>query len=67
METRRCRNGRPRAKGRASPHADAEREYAYDRESKVGKPDRALVESAANGLVVVDLQCDWKVVFPSGK
>jgi hypothetical protein len=45
-------------------HTDAEREYAYDRQSKVGKLDKALDEAAAKGWTVVDMKGDWKTVFP---
>jgi hypothetical protein len=48
-------------------HTDAEREYAYDRQSKVGKLDKALDEAAAKGWTVVDMKRDWRAVFPSGK
>jgi phosphoglycolate phosphatase-like HAD superfamily hydrolase len=48
-------------------HTDAEREYAYDRQSKVGKLDKALDEASAKGWAVVDMKQDWKAVFPSGK
>ncbi len=44
-------------------HTDAEREYAYDRDSKVGKLDKALDEGTAKGWTVVDMKNDWKVVF----
>jgi hypothetical protein len=44
-------------------HTDAEREYAYDRESKVGKLDKALDEAAAKGWAVVDMKRDWKIIF----
>jgi phosphoglycolate phosphatase-like HAD superfamily hydrolase len=47
-------------------HTDAEREYAYDRESKVGKLDKALDEATAKGWAVVDMKRDWKAVFPDG-
>ena len=46
-------------------HTDAEREYAYDRQSKIGKLDKALGEAAAKGWSVVDMKMDWKQVFPS--
>lgn len=46
-------------------HTDAEREYAYDRQSKVGKLDKALDEAGAKGWLVVDMKKDWKVVFPA--
>jgi phosphoglycolate phosphatase-like HAD superfamily hydrolase len=46
-------------------HTDAEREYAYDRESKVGKLDKALDEANAKGWTVVYMKADWKAIFPS--
>jgi phosphoglycolate phosphatase-like HAD superfamily hydrolase len=48
-------------------HTDAEREYAYDRQSKVGKLDKALDEAAAKGWTVVDMKRDWKTIFPAEK
>jgi len=48
-------------------HTDAEREYAYDRESKVGKLDKALDEASAKGWAVVDMKRDWNKVFPFEK
>ena len=48
-------------------HTDAEREYAYDRESKVGKLDQALDEASAKGWAVVDMKRDWKTVFPANE
>jgi len=44
-------------------HTDAEREFAYDRKSHIGKLDRGLDEAARRGWVVVDMQKDWKKVF----
>jgi phosphoserine phosphatase len=44
-------------------HTDAEREYAYDRHSHVGKLDKALDAAAANKWTVVDMKRDWKRVF----
>jgi hypothetical protein len=44
-------------------HTDAEREYAYDRESHVGKLDKALDAAAVNRWTVVDMKRDWKRVF----
>jgi phosphoglycolate phosphatase-like HAD superfamily hydrolase len=48
-------------------HTDAEREYAYDRDSKVGKLDKALDEAVAKGWTVVDMKNDWKTIFPPEK
>ena len=45
-------------------HTDAEREYAYDRKSPVGKLDKALDEAAERKWTVVDMKKDWKVIFP---
>jgi hypothetical protein len=45
-------------------HTDAVREYAYDRQSKVGKLDKALDEGIAKGWTIVDMKTDWKVIFP---
>jgi phosphoglycolate phosphatase-like HAD superfamily hydrolase len=48
-------------------HTDAEREWAYDRTSHVGKLDKALDEAKAKGWIIVDMKSDWKVIYPSEK
>jgi phosphoglycolate phosphatase-like HAD superfamily hydrolase len=48
-------------------HTDAEREWAYDRKSHIGKLDKALDEGIAKGWTIVDMKRDWKVVFPFEK
>src|SRR5258708_12052222 len=45
-------------------HTDAEREYAYDRQSHFGKLDVALDAAAANKWTVVAIKTDWKRIFP---
>lgn len=45
-------------------HTDEEREWAYDRKSSIGRLDRGLDEAVANGWTVVDMQRDWKVIYP---
>ncbi|MGE5772009.1 MAG: HAD family hydrolase [Hyphomicrobiales bacterium] len=45
-------------------HTDAEREYAYDRNTSFGRLDKALDAAAANKWTVVDMKRDWKVIFP---
>ena len=45
-------------------HTDAEREYAYDRKSEVGRLDKALDAAAINKWTVVDMKADWKTIFP---
>ncbi len=44
-------------------HDDAEREYAYDRDSTVGTLDRALDAASGAGWVVVSMKDDWNTVF----
>jgi len=57
---------------RASPrlglilhHDDAEREYAYDRDSHVGRLARGLDDAAKQGWIVVSMKRDWTQVFPN--
>jgi phosphoserine phosphatase len=45
-------------------HTDAVREYAYDRQSRFGRLDKALDEARAKGWIVVDMRSDWKRIFP---
>jgi phosphoglycolate phosphatase-like HAD superfamily hydrolase len=45
-------------------HTDAKREWAYDRQSSIGKLDKALDEATAKGWTVVDMQKDWKRIYP---
>jgi len=44
-------------------HDDAEREYAYDRKSSIGRLDRGLDEAAQRGWVVVSMKGDWRAVY----
>jgi phosphoglycolate phosphatase-like HAD superfamily hydrolase len=48
-------------------HTDAVREWAYDRQSKIGKLDKALDEAQAKGWTVVDMKRDWKTIFPPAR
>jgi hypothetical protein len=45
-------------------HDDADREWAYDRASHIGKLHRGLDEAATRGWVVVSMMNDWGAVFP---
>jgi phosphoglycolate phosphatase-like HAD superfamily hydrolase len=45
-------------------HTDTDREWAYDRDSKIGHLDKALDEASQRDWVVVDMKEDWRVVFP---
>jgi phosphoglycolate phosphatase-like HAD superfamily hydrolase len=44
-------------------HTDAGREWAYDRDSAVGRLDSALAEARARNWTVVDMKNDWRRVF----
>ncbi|MEM8864135.1 MAG: HAD family hydrolase [Planctomycetota bacterium] len=46
-------------------HTDAEREWAYDRQSRVGRLDRGLREAEQRGWVVVDMKRDWLRIYPN--
>ena len=48
-------------------HTDAEREWAYDRKSHIGRLDKALDEAGERGWTVVDMQRDWNVIYPFQK
>ncbi len=44
-------------------HTDAEREYAYDRSSSIGRLDKALDMAGPQGWTVVDMKNDWKTIY----
>jgi hypothetical protein len=44
-------------------HTDGAREFAYDRESHVGKLARALDAAPARQWIVVDMKHDWNRIF----
>jgi phosphoglycolate phosphatase-like HAD superfamily hydrolase len=46
-------------------HTDAEREWAYDRDSPIGRLDRCLDEGPKRGWVIVDMKSDWNAIYPS--
>ena len=46
-------------------HDDAQREYAYDRKSPIGKLDRGLDEGPKRGWTIVSMKRDWKTIFSS--
>lgn len=45
-------------------HNDGEREWAYDRQSKIGRLDKALDIARSQGWTVVDIKRDWQVIYP---
>jgi phosphoserine phosphatase len=48
-------------------HDDADREFAYDRASPVGRLDRALDEAPRRGWTVTSIKSDWKTVYPAAR
>lgn len=45
-------------------HTDSEREWAYDRDSHIGRFDKGLDEAKEKGWTIVDMKNDWKVIYP---
>jgi len=45
-------------------HTDAEREWAYDRDSHIGKLDKGLDQAIKDGWTVIDMKKDWKIIYP---
>jgi len=60
-------SGRGARLGLLVHHTDATREWAYDRASHIGALMRALDEAPTRGWTVVDMQRDWKVIYPFQK
>jgi hypothetical protein len=48
-------------------HTDAAREWAYGRESHIGRLDQGLDEARRKGWTVVDMKRDWRVIYPPGQ
>jgi phosphoglycolate phosphatase-like HAD superfamily hydrolase len=45
-------------------HTDAEREWAYDRESLIGTLDKAWDEALVKNWIITDMKRDWSTIFP---
>ena len=45
-------------------HTDAKREWAYDRQSNIGRLDKALDEANKRGWSVVDMSTEWNRIYP---
>ena len=61
----------PRGAGDTTPrlglivhHTDAEREWAYDRDSHIGGLDSALDDAPKRGWLLIDMKKDWKRIYP---
>ena len=48
-------------------HTDAAREWAYDRESHIGRLARGLDEAPTRNWIVTDMAKEWKVIYPFQK
>jgi len=44
-------------------HDDAKREWAYDRDSKIGRLDKGLDEAKVHGWTVTSMKDDWKTIY----
>jgi phosphoglycolate phosphatase-like HAD superfamily hydrolase len=44
-------------------HTDDEREWAYDRDSHVGRLDQALTDAPKRNWTVIDMKSDWAEIF----
>ena len=45
-------------------HTDSVREWAYDKDSHIGRLDKGLEEAAKHNWTVIDMKEDWKVIYP---
>lgn len=57
-------SGKGKRLGLLVHHTDAEREWAYDRESSEGRLDRGLDEAEENGWLLIDMARDWQKIYP---
>jgi hypothetical protein len=48
-------------------HTDSVREWAYDRNSHIGKLDKSLNQARRDNWAVADMKEDWKVIYPFEK
>jgi hypothetical protein len=48
-------------------HDDADREWAYDRDSHIGKLDKGLDEGPKRGWTIVSMKNDWNTIHPVSK
>ena len=45
-------------------HTDSVREWAYDKNSSVGRLDKGLVEAEKSGWTVINMKKDWSLIYP---
>ncbi len=46
-------------------HTDSIREWAYDRDSHIGRLDKGLDQAKKDGWTVIDMEKDWKTIYPN--
>jgi phosphoglycolate phosphatase-like HAD superfamily hydrolase len=59
--------GRGPALGLIVHHDDADREYAYDRDSSVGRLARGLDEAPRRGWKMISMKRDWRRIYPDAR
>lgn len=45
-------------------HTDSKREYAYDKDSHIGKLSKGLDEAAKRKWLLIDMKNDWSEIYP---
>ena len=45
-------------------HTDSVREWAYDRDSHVGRLNEGLIEAKKHDWTVIDMKTDWNTIYP---
>jgi len=48
-------------------HTDSVREWAYDRQSHIGKLEKGLDDATTYNWLIVDMKSDWKRIYPDDK
>ncbi len=45
-------------------HTDSIREWAYDRDSHIGRLDKGLDQAKKDGWTIIDMEKDWRIIYP---
>ena len=48
-------------------HTDGAREWAYDRQSHIGRLDKGLDEARVKSWTVANMKVDWRTIYPPGE
>ena len=46
-------------------HTDAEREWAYDRKSSIGRLDKAMDLAGPENWTLINMKTEWKTIYPA--